>query len=174
MSPELVFRFITLNHYVLILNQGLNYFFTGAPILTGPLILALTYTACQDDRLSKVTFFVVTIPATWVPLAMLFLTFVIAGPEAAKVQATGLVAAHLHDFLSVLYPTFGGGPNILKTPAFLERFFTVTVPRVVNKAYGTAIRPARQPSTGASSSSEGSVLPESWRSRGTGHRLGGD
>jgi Derlin-2/3 len=110
---------------------------------------------------------------------MLFLTFVIDGPEATKVQATGLVAAHIHDFLSNIYPTFGGGANILQTPEFIQRFFAITVPRVVHRAYGTAITNPRQPgesaaSTGTSSATAGSVLPESWRSRGTGHRLGGD
>jgi Derlin-2/3 len=160
---------------MLILNQGLNYFFTSAPILTGPLILALVYTASQDDRGNNVMFLVVNIPATWVPLAMLVLTFVLAGPDVAMVQATGLVAAHLHDFLTELYPKFGGGPNYLKTPAFIERFFAVTVPRVVQRAYGTAItNPREAPSTGSSTATAGSVLPESWQSRGTGHRLGGD
>lgn len=110
---------------------------------------------------------------------MLFLTFVMGGPAAAKVQATGLVAAHAHDFLSNIYPTFGGGANILQTPEFLQRFFVSTVPRVVHRAYGTAITNPQQPrgsaaSTGSSSATAGSVLPESWRSRGTGHRLGGD
>jgi Derlin-2/3 len=147
--------------------------------MTSALILAFTYTACQDDRLSKVTFFVVTIPATWVPLAMLFLTFVINGSGAAKIQATGLVAAHAHDFLSNIYPTFGGGANIVQTPEFIKRFFAITVQRVVHRAYGTAITNPRQPrasaaSTGTSSATAGSVLPESWKSRGTGHRLGGD
>jgi Derlin-2/3 len=110
---------------------------------------------------------------------MLFLTFVIAGPNAAKVQATGLVAAHAHDFLSNIYPTFGGGANILQTPEFLQRFFASTAPQVLRRAYGTVIRPPQQPrgsaaSTGTSSATAGSILPESWKSRGTGHRLGGD
>lgn len=110
---------------------------------------------------------------------MLFLTFVISGLEGAKVQATGLVAAHAHDFLSNIYPTFGGGANLLQTPGFIERFFAITVPQVLHRAYGTAIKHPQQPqgsaaSTGTSSARAGSVLPESWRSRGTGHRLGGD
>jgi Derlin-2/3 len=160
---------------VLTSNQGLNYFFTGAPILTGPLILALIYTASQDDRGNKVMFFIVNIPSTWVPLAMLTLTFVLSGPEAAKVQATGLLAAHAHDFLTNIYPSFGGAPNYLQTPAVVERFFASTVPRIIERGYGTAIRPSSQrPSTGASTAMEERVLPESWQSRGAGHRLGGD
>ncbi len=142
-------------------------------VLLPALILAFTYTACQEDRGSKASFFIITVPATWIPLCMLLMTVVIAGWEAAKVQGTGLVAAHLFDFLTNIYPTFGGGRNPLQTPAFLERFFAVTVPQVIQRSYGTAIRPptATAASTGASS---GGVLPESWRNRGSGHRLGGD
>lgn len=144
-----------------------------------PLILAFTYTACQDDRLGKASLFIITVPATWVPAAMLFMTFVQGGLQPTMVHATGLVAAHLHYFLSELWPTFGGGTNIIKTPAFIERFFEVSVSQVLHRTYGTAIRnpgPASQrPTTGASTgASAGGVLPESWRSRGSGHRLGGD
>jgi Derlin-2/3 len=173
-SKQFYHRFGTYDAGMLILMQGLNYFFTGAVIFTSALILALSYTACQDDRLGKATLIVVTVPATWIPLAMLFLTFVIVGPHEAKVQSTGLIAAHLHDFLTNLYPTFGGGRNWLRTPGFIEHFFADPLPKVINRSYGTAIRPGQQSqglSTGASTSG---VLPESWRSRGSGHRLGGD
>jgi len=108
---------------------------------------------------------------------MILLTTVMDGPFTAMIQATGLVAAHLHYFLSDIWPTFGGGTNIIKTPAFIERLFVIRMPQVIHRAYGMAIRHPDQPlrennaaSTGASSA----VLPESWKSRGAGHRLGGD
>jgi len=166
-----------LNGYValLTLEQGLNFVFTGGMILTSALIIALAYTACQDERGSKSTFIVVTIPTQWVPFAMILMTVVMAGPDAAKVQATGLVAAHLYDFLTRLYPTFGGGRNLLPTPALVRRMFSATEASVTNKTFGTAFSPAqRQASGSASGASAGGVLPESWRSRGSGHRLGGD
>ena len=103
---------------------------------------------------------------------MLLMTLVMAGPGAAKIQATGLVAAHLYDFLTRLYPTFGGGANLIPTPAFVKRMWQTTVPAVDNRAYGTAFTPAQR--SAASGSSAGGVLPESWRDRGSGHRLGGD
>lgn len=104
---------------------------------------------------------------------MLLVTFVMAGPGAAKVQATGLIAAHLHDFLTRLWPTFGGGRNLIPTPALFKRMFQTTEATITNRAFGTAFRPAqRAPS--ASASGSGGVLPESWRNRGTGQRLGGD
>lgn len=91
------------------------------------------------------------------------------------VQATGLIAAHLHDFLTKIYPTFGGGKNILETPAIVRRLFANPLPSVITRAYGTAVIPAQEQAKGSSSSSSASnVLPESWKSRGSGHRLGGD
>jgi Derlin-2/3 len=105
---------------------------------------------------------------------MLFLTFVMSGSYHAKTQSTGLVAAHLHDFLTNIYPTFGGGRNWLRTPGFIERFFANTAPEVISQSYGTAFKPG-QPAQGASTGSyTNRVLPDSWRNRGSGHRLGGD
>jgi len=153
---------------------GLNTFVTGGMIFTSSLVLALAYTSCQDDRGQKATFFIVTIPAQWIPYAMLLMTFIMASPGAAKIQATGLIAAHLHDFLTRLWPTFGGGRNLVPTPGFVQRIFETTEPTVVNRGFGTGIRPAQRDTGTASGSSAGGVLPESWRSRGSGHRLGGD
>lgn len=148
-------------------------FITGGMIFTSALVLAFAYTACQDDRGQKATFFVITIPAQWIPYAMLLITFVMAGPGQAKIQATGLIAAHLHDFLTRLWPTFGGGRNLVPTPAFVKRMFQSTEATTAHRGFGTAFTPAqRAPS--ASASGSGGVLPESWRSRGTGHRLGGE
>ncbi|KAH8598099.1 ER-associated proteolytic system protein-like protein Der1 [Bisporella sp. PMI_857] len=151
---------------------GLNALVTGGMIFSGALVLALAYTSCQDDRGGQATLFVIRIPAQWMPYAMLLITFVMAGPDAAKVQATGLIASHLHDFLTRLWPAFGGGRNLLPTPTFIRRLFETTQASVSNRSFGTAFAPAqRAPASG--STSEG-VLPESWRNRGTGHRLGGD
>jgi Derlin-2/3 len=96
-----------------------------------------------------------------------------AGPSAAMVQATGLVAAHLHDFLTRLWPTFGGGRNLVATPGFVRRMWEPKTATVTNRAYGTSFAPAPRDSS-ASTGSSGGVLPESWRNRGSGHRLGGD
>jgi len=135
------------------------------------LVLAFTYTSTQDDRGMKQSFFVITIPSQWVPYAMLLMTLIMAGPDAAKVQSTGLIAAHAHDFLTRLWPQFGGGRNLLPTPNFIARWFQSTQTTATHKSYGTAFRPAERE---ASSTSGSSVLPESWKARGTGHRLGGD
>jgi Derlin-2/3 len=156
-------------------NQTLNTAFTGGVVFTQALILAMTYTACQDDRGSKSSFFVITIPTQWVPFAMLIMTFVMSGPNATLQQATGIVAAHLYDFLTRIYPEFGGGTNFIKTPLFVRRWFEPTVATASNRSYGMAFTPAAgQPAARATGASTGGVLPESWKSRGSGHRLGGE
>ncbi|PBP20231.1 ER-associated proteolytic system protein-like protein Der1 [Diplocarpon rosae] len=143
-------------------------------IFTSALILAFAYTSTQEERGQKASFFIITIPAQFIPYAMLLMTFIMAGPDQAKIQATGLVAAHLHDFLTRLYPTFRGGRNLVPTPAFVKRMWQTTAPTVDSRPYGTAFTPAQRVTTKASGSSAGGVLPESWRTRGSGHRLGGD
>ena len=137
---------------------------TGGERFASVLALAFTYTSSQDDRGQKTTFFVLTNPIQWLPYAILLVSFVTGGPTAAMIQATGLIAAHLHDFLTRLWPIFGGGRNLLPTPAFVKRMFT-TRP-VIKKVYGEAHFPAQR------ASSE-SVSDSSWRWRGSGHKLGG-
>jgi Derlin-2/3 len=149
-------------------------FITGGVVFTSALVLAFAYTSTQDDRGQKATFFVITIPAQWIPYAMLLMTFVMAGPAAAKVQVTGLIAAHLHDFLTRLWPTFGGGRNLVPTPGFIRRKFQTTEATVTDRSFGTAFRPAQRAASSSSGATSGGVLPESWRNRGSGHRLGGD
>jgi len=91
-------------------------------------------------------------------------------PMVIPLQISGIVAAHAYDFLTRLWPEFSGGKNLLPAPAFLSHL--MTTPRFLRRDYGTAVRP---PSTGASTgASTGGPLPDSWRSRGSGHRLGGN
>jgi Derlin-2/3 len=138
-------------------------------VFTSCLVLAFAYTSTQDDRGMKSNFFILTIPSQWIPYAMLLMTLVTGGPTATKIQATGLIAAHLHDFLTRLWPDFGGGTNLIPTPTFIRNIFAKPHATVKHKPYGTAFaQPER-----AGSRSDG-VLPESWKNRGSGHRLGGN
>ena len=142
-------------------------------MFTAALVLAFTYTSCQDDRGQKATFFIVTVPSQWIPYMMLLMTFITQGPVGAKIQGSGLIAAHLHDFLTRLWPQFGGGRNLVPTPEFVKRMWQTTEATVKNRGYGSAHIPAQRQGR-ATTSSSSSVLPESWKSRGSGHRLGGD
>ena len=139
------------------------------------LILALMYTYSQVNRGKKIKFFVVSFDAKYLPYVTLFLTWILESPQAMILQAVGIPAAHLYDFLTLLWPTFGGGKNIVQTPSFLARWFGSdrSVPHSITKRYGTAIRPVDQPPR-ASSSGFGSSLSGIWGNRGQGRRLGGD
>lgn len=145
--------------------MGSGFFF-----LSG-LVVALAYTANQDQRGVKTNFLFFTVPAQAVPYCMLCITLLI-DPPSIWVEISGLLAAHLHDFLSRLWPEFGGGPNLLATPRFVS--WLIKTPRVLQRRYGTAVSSRGSAGTGGSStgSSEGPVLPDAWRTRGSGHRLG--
>ncbi|RKU42439.1 hypothetical protein DL546_002403 [Coniochaeta pulveracea] len=162
--------------YLLVVGStiiALNQYFTGWSFFLHGLIIALCYTSVQDQRGQKANFFFFTVPAQAMPYCML-LSSLLMNPAIIPLQLTGIVAAHLFDFLTRIYPEFSGGPNLLPAPAFLSYF--VQTPRLIRRDYGTAIRPrtGAEPSTGSTTGASGSVLPESWKTRGAGHRLGGD
>ncbi len=116
--------------------------------------------------------FVISFNVIWLPLAMLLMTFIMAGPNAAMNQATGIVAAHSYDFLTRLWPTFGGGKNYISTPVIVKRWFGADRPNTQTRGYGTAYRPAL-PAPGRGTSS-GFGFFSTWGTRGQGQRLGGD
>lgn len=129
--------------------------------------MAITYTFAQDNSARMVTFFVVTIQAKYLPYLLLLVTFVMDGPGPAMHQGTGLLAAHLYDHLTRIWPTFGGGRNPIFTPRFVKEYFGGGGVRPAPQArnYGVAFgAPGEARSTGTS-----------WGAgRGTGRRLGGD
>lgn len=134
------------------------------------LILAMAYTVTQDQRGMKATFYFITIPAQLTPIAMILVNLLFPGGHMAMLlQLEGFVAAHLYDFLSRTWPEFGGGPNILATPAFVRHL--VQTPRILDRGFGTAIRPD-DPASGTSSGASRGPLPDSWKTRGRGQRLG--
>ncbi|KAK5077159.1 hypothetical protein LTS08_006151 [Lithohypha guttulata] len=145
-------------------------------IFTNALLLAFVYTYAQDNRGRKVHFIFFQIPAELLPWAMLGMSLVMGGTNAALQQGAGLVAAHLYDFLTRLYPTFQGGRNYIQTPTFVRDYFASARPATTQRAYGTSFRPqpaAQQiPSTGRSWTS--GFSSGAWSGRGAGHRLGGD
>ncbi|PYI10083.1 DER1-domain-containing protein [Aspergillus sclerotiicarbonarius CBS 121057] len=141
-------------------------------IFTSALILAFVYTYSQDNRGRKASFFIVQIPVEFLPWAMLTLTLVLSGWPAALTDGMGIVAAHLYDFLTRIYPTFGGGKNYLVTPVFVRRFFAAHTPRREARAFGTAYRATDQ--TQNSSGGWTSSFQSPWNRRGPGRRLGGD
>jgi Derlin-2/3 len=142
-------------------------------VFTSALILAFIYTFAQDNRGKKAYFVIVQIPVQYLPWAMLTLTLIMGGWPAALSEGTGILAAHLYDFLTRLYPTFQGGRNWVQTPAVIKRAFGADRSSFSHKAYGSSFRAGR-PAPQQSSSGWTSALSGSWGGRGTGRRLGGD
>lgn len=102
----------------------------------------------------------------YLPYAMMFATFLFIGPDAATNQAVGIVSAHMYDFLTRIWPTFGGGTNMIKTPLFVKHWFA-----------GDGGRPAPQDRGfgSATPATNRDPLPQSWSNqRGPGRRLGGE
>ncbi|MCJ1361516.1 hypothetical protein MMC16_000616 [Acarospora aff. strigata] len=170
-QPGSFFVYIIFVSAVILVTAG---GFLGALVFTSALTLALAYTYSQDNRNRKVTLFIVTIPVPYLPYAMLLITFVMGGPGMALQQATGLLAAHLYDFLTRIYPTFGGGRNYIQTPAIVQRWFGATSRSAAARGYGTAYRPPTQQPSQGRSSGIGGGMSSLWGGRGAGRRLGGD
>jgi Derlin-2/3 len=141
-------------------------FYLGDALLLQPLILAFAYTFAQENPNANVSMYIITFPAKYLPFALLFITLVMASPTAAMHQATGLIAAHLYDFLTRIWPTFGGGTNYIITPNFVKNWFIEPgPPRPQARSYGTAYEPGQRAPPGNTSWSH---------QRGPGRRLGGD
>jgi Derlin-2/3 len=128
------------------------------------LLIAICYTATQDQRGMQAHFYVVTVPAQLMPWCMLLAQLLFAGWGSFLLGLTGIFAAHLHDFLTRIYPQFGNGPNLIPTPGFFS--WIISTPRIRNTGYGTSYAPP------VDSSGRGGPLPDSWRSKGPGRRLG--
>ncbi|KAI1487289.1 Der1-like family-domain-containing protein [Biscogniauxia mediterranea] len=142
----------------------LNQIWTGAYLYLHALLIALCYTANQDARGMQAHFYIITVPAQLMPWCMLLAQLLFTGWESFQVGLTGILAAHLHDFLTRIYPEFGGGPNLAPTPWFLS--WIMSTPRTRPTPYGTSYAPPR------SGSERSGPLPDSWRTKGPGRRLG--
>ncbi|KAI1100147.1 Der1-like family-domain-containing protein [Jackrogersella minutella] len=145
----------------------LNALFTEGMVLLQALLIAMCYTATQDQRGMNAHFYIITIPAQLMPYCLLLVQLLFPGGWVnLKIGLTGLVAAHLHDFLTRIYPQFGNGPNLIPTPRILS--WIMSTPRLQNTVYGQAMQPAAPREAGGRSG----PLPDSWRTKGPGRRLG--
>ncbi|KAF7561300.1 hypothetical protein G7046_g2842 [Stylonectria norvegica] len=166
-KADLLWYLMFVSGTILMLNYlaGLAYV-TFLPAL----ILAMAYTVTQDQRGQKANFYIITIPAQLTPYCMIAVNLLFPGGYYFMLlQLEGLLAAHLFDFLIRLWPEFGGGPNLLGTPNWVVGL--IRTPRVLERGFGTAIRPT-EPLSGSSTGASRGPLPDSWRTRGSGQRLG--
>ncbi|UNI18957.1 hypothetical protein JDV02_005186 [Purpureocillium takamizusanense] len=136
------------------------------------LIVAICYTVTQDQRGMKVSYMFITIPAQLMPYAMILINLLFPGGVMNMLlQAQGLVAGHLFEFLTRVWPEYGGGSNLIPTPAVLSTIVQATGSIQGRVTGGGGARPSDQASGRTTGASRG-PLPDSWRTRGPGQRLG--
>ncbi|GAM90865.1 hypothetical protein ANO11243_089110 [Dothideomycetidae sp. 11243] len=169
-----IFLFFVWNVILLLAGWYLGYF-----AFIHPFIMAMAYLDSVDNPNARAGFLIFTVPNRYSPWVMLALTFVMQSPYHAMVQATGIVAAHLYDFLTRVWPDFGGGRKIISAPVFVQRWFAPPPGVGTPRSYGTSFhqRPAAPaaPSSGSSWASGFNPLAgTSWGNRGPGRRLGGE
>ncbi|KAF2226696.1 Der1-like family-domain-containing protein [Elsinoe ampelina] len=152
----------------------------GSFVLLSPLTLAFAYLYSVDTPETRISFFIVQVRAKYLPYCLLLMALVMAGPGQALGDASGLIAAHLYDFLTRLWPQFGGGRNVIVPPQFVKRWFMKPGGRASYRSYGTAFEAragpnTQQPASGGGLASWASGFSSgSWVGRGPGRRLGGE
>lgn len=162
-----VFVMIMLGDGRLTRFKGLAGYFLNPYTFLSALTLAYAYTYGQDNPTRQVSFFIITFDAKYLPFALLFMTMVMDGPEPALAQATGLIAAHMFDFLTRIWPTFGGGTNYITTPATVKGWFGGGAGTQQARPYGMAQQGRSAAAPAASGRTTGASNP--W---GPGRRLG--
>ena len=150
-------------------------------LFLSPLTLALAYTYAQENPNRQLTYFIITFSAKYLPYAMLAMTFVMASPQEALNQGTGLVAAHAYDFVTKIWPEYGGGVRYLNTPESVKRWFAPPGGTPQTRGAGTAFAAGQRPAggqsvpqrqAGAGGGFASGFSSGSWG--GGGRRLGGD
>lgn len=161
---------------IMMLEQALAGYLINAYTFLPALSLAYAYSFAQDNPTRQVSFFIVNFDAKYLPFALLFMTFIIDGGDAALAQLTGLLAAHLYDFLTRIWPTFGGGKNYIFTPQIVKRWFGATAGSMQNRGYGFAVqgRGRSTADTQAQSSGRSTGTSNPWSGLGPGRRLGSE
>lgn len=169
-------KFITFLIFTFSLILLQNHFLFHGFTFVSPLTLALAYlwTAHQPAS-SRVSFFVATFPAKFLPWVMLLMTMVMQGTQALKVDVSGFLAGHAYVFLTEIWPTVGGGSNLLEGPeawveGLINRWQSVTgrSPPPPPPRRGP-VEPVR---VGGRLGATGSMFSSGWNHRGQGHRLG--
>ncbi|GAA5999687.1 hypothetical protein JCM10207_005869 [Rhodosporidiobolus poonsookiae] len=118
---DMTWAFILICAGIIGLNTPLS-----TPFLFNPLLMAVTHLWAQNNPTNQVSLYgIITIPAVFFPFAMLGMDLLNGGPGAVLVSFTGMVAAHLYYFLSVVLPRQSGGrppalvASLLSPPQFL-------------------------------------------------------
>ncbi|KAJ6789683.1 hypothetical protein PWT90_00547 [Aphanocladium album] len=151
----------------------IDYFVAIMPFfaLTRGLIVALTYTATQQQQGLQTNYMFVPMPAPLLPYAMILISLILGGVQDVFLGIYGIIAAHLFEFLSRIYPQIGGGPNLLKTPKFMTRLVKAVEGRLQTVS-SSGVTGGGDYASGSTTSAETGPLPDAWKTRGAGRRLG--
>jgi len=145
----------------------------GFMVYLRALLLAMAYTVTQGQRGMTANFYFINIPAQLTPYAMIAVNLLFPGGVPNMIlQLEGLVAAHLFEFLTVIWPQYGGtGNSLLPTPPVLVKLVDA-LSGVTERVGAAAQGRAADSSAGRSTGADSGPLPDSWRTRGRGQRLG--
>ncbi|KAJ3496857.1 hypothetical protein NLG97_g2344 [Lecanicillium saksenae] len=153
--------------------QVIEYFVAIMPFfaLTRGLIVALTYTATQQQQGLQMNYMFVPMPAPLMPYAMIGVSLIMGGVQDVFLGIYGIIAAHMFEFLTRIYPQLGGGPNLLKTPKFMTRLVRVVEGRLQTVS-SSGVTGGSDYASGSTTGAETGPLPDAWKTRGAGRRLG--
>lgn len=156
------------------MQKGLAGGLLGSATFLHALTLGYAWTYAQDNPTRQVSFFIIQFDAKYLPIALLFMTLIMESPAAAITQATGLVAAHLYDFLTRIWPTFGGGKNYIYTPDTVKRWFGGVAGSTQARSYGSVTqgRPAGSAAADAANARASGRSGGGFDGMGPGRRLG--
>ncbi|XP_077236643.1 derlin-1.1-like isoform X1 [Tasmannia lanceolata] len=90
-----------------------------SPFMGASLVFMLVYVWSRENPNARIRIYgIVTLKGFYLPWAMLALDLIFGSPLIPDLM--GIVAGHLHYFLTVIYP-LSSGRNILKTPLWVHK-----------------------------------------------------
>ncbi|CAH1987543.1 unnamed protein product [Acanthoscelides obtectus] len=136
------------------------------PLLMDPMVLSVLYVWCQLNKDVIVSFWFGTrFKAVYLPWVLLAFNLVLNG--GGVMEFFGILVGHLYFFLMFKYPQEFGGATLLRTPAFLKRWF----PDQLGGVHGFGTAPPR---TAAAGSPGAGGIFRGGHSWGRGYTLGGN
>lgn len=135
----------------------------------------MCYTVTQQQQGMKGHLIIFEVPAPLMPYGMVAMNLLYGDVNGIIFDCYGLLAGHLFEFLTKIWPRAGGGFNPIPTPPIIEsivQWFDGNG-RMNNRSWGTMFSPrADSDSSATTSGANVGPLPDSWRTRGAGRRLG--
>lgn len=129
-------------------------------------IIAVLYVWCQLNKDVMVRFFFgVTLKAQYLPWVLCLFNMIVKG--GGMMELIGIFVGHIYFFLKFRYAQDFGGPDVLRTPQWIQNYFPGTR---VTAGFGNAPSRAQNDNQGGGGGGAGG-RPAGWFG-GAGHRLG--